>query len=171
MRGALYLCGFMGCGKTTVGRIAAEGLNLTFCDLDEHIEAYVGRSISDIVKADGIDRFRDLESELLGSVFSKSRAIVALGGGAVLRRENVALIKKRGILVFIDTDFSVCRERIKDDNNRPLAYEKTIDELEKLYNERKRIYLDNADYTVNGNTSVQALSEGIISIYNDYIQR
>ncbi|MCL1789391.1 MAG: shikimate kinase [Oscillospiraceae bacterium] len=166
----LYLCGFMGCGKTFAGKAVSERLGVPFADLDQIIETCTGQKIPDIIQGQGINRFRDLESEFLDSSDIKSCHIISLGGGAVLRSKNVTFIKQRGILVFIDTDFETCYLRIKGDPDRPLAYEKSRNELEELYQARKKIYLENAVYTVDGNTDIQTLTGRLMLIYHDNLQ-
>jgi shikimate kinase len=168
----LYLCGFMGSGKTVAGKIAAEKLKLPFIDLDNHIEKEQNRSVADTFAAHGEHYFRILETSAISAAsenFNKNNSggIIALGGGAVVKPENIIIINNLGVLVYIDVDFDICYERIKADPNRPIAKDKTKEELESLYLTRKQIYLKNAKYTINGNTSLENLSERIVKVYAD----
>jgi len=152
MKQIIFLCGFMGCGKTTLGRMAADKLNLPFIDLDKQIEDTHKKSIAEMFSDNGENYFRMLETSAITSVSEvlskKDGGIVALGGGAVIKPENVNIIKRFGILIFIDVEFEVCYERIKDNPARPLVKSHSREQLEQLYNERKPIYLKHALHTV-----------------------
>lgn len=162
----IFLCGFMGCGKSTVGKRLATLLKCDFIDMDNYIEEIEGRSISEIFAADGEKYFRDLETETIKK-FKNKGGVVATGGGALLREENGHAAKESGIPVFIDTKFSVCYNRIKGDKKRPIAFNSTRDELEKLYNKRKNLYIKNSLITVGGNIPVSAVAKEIINAINN----
>jgi shikimate kinase len=118
----IFLTGFMGSGKSTVGQALADLLGRPFLDLDTRIEAIANRSIPDIIASDGEERFRQIESETLRETAQMSNAIIALGGGAITREENRRLILDEGISVWLDTPFEVCWARIQEDDEvRPLA--------------------------------------------------
>lgn len=84
----IYLVGFMGAGKSTVGRLLARVLEREFLDLDEQIAAHANRSISEIFAAEGEEGFRERESTALRQIAQRQNLVIALGGGAVLRDEN-----------------------------------------------------------------------------------
>ena len=146
--GPIYLCGFMGCGKSTVGRRLASSLKCSFTDMDSYIEKEEGRSIREIFETDGEEYFRNLETETIKKLGNK-KGVIATGGGALLRAENGRAAKKFGVPVFIDTKFSICYNRIKGDKNRPLAYNSTREELKRLYYKRKNLYKKNSIITVS----------------------
>ena len=157
----------MGCGKSTVGKRLAQLLKLQFIDMDDYIEKKEGRSISEIFQTDGEEYFRDLETETIKE-FSDKQGVIATGGGALLREENGYVAKKYGIPIFIDTKFSICYNRIKGDKNRPLAFNSTSDELERLYDKRKGKYTKNSLITVSGNAPVHEVVKEIIKKINEY---
>lgn len=144
----IFLCGFMGCGKSTVGRLLARNMNMDFYDLDEYIVKNEGRSIPDIFSQDGEGYFRDLETKAIKSFADKKNCVIALGGGAVLRKENALAAKAQGEVVYIKADFDTCYKRICGDTNRPLASGADKESLEKRYNDREPVYSDAASVTV-----------------------
>ncbi|HWQ32943.1 MAG TPA: shikimate kinase [Blastocatellia bacterium] len=122
----IFLTGFMGSGKSTVGQALADLLGRPFIDLDTRIEAITNRSIPDIIASDGEERFRQLESETLREIAKMSNSVIALGGGAITREENRRLILDEGISVWLDAPFELCWQRIQQDENiRPLAPDET----------------------------------------------
>ena len=117
----IFLCGFMGCGKSTVGKILAKKMGCQCVDLDKYIEVTAGMSIPEIFDKYGEEHFRKLETEALAA-FADIGGVVATGGGALLSEENGKVAKRSGMVVFIDTYFNTCYGRIKNDPNRPIAY-------------------------------------------------
>jgi shikimate kinase len=160
----LYLCGFMGCGKSTSGMFAAQKLRVGFVDLDSYIEKSAMLSIPEIFAAHGESRFRELETAAITEASESISGIIALGGGAVIKPENITAINKYGVLVYIDTDFAACYERIKADPNRPLAA-KSREELETLYEARTQIYFKNAKHIIDGNAGLNTLTERVVKMY------
>lgn len=135
----IALCGFMGAGKTTQGKRLAEEIGLDFYDSDQAIEAEYGK-IS-LLFEKGERAFRDAETEVLKKL--PSLAVVALGGGAVLRQENVEILRKKYDIVFLDTPFCEIQKRLENDTTRPLA--KNKQDLLSLYNSRLEIYRQCSD--------------------------
>jgi shikimate kinase len=162
---SVYLCGFMGSGKTCAGRIAAEKLGIPFLDLDEYIEQREKRTIPKIFEESGEGYFRELEIAAISRM--TDGYIIALGGGAMVNRKNSVMINEYGVSVFIDVEFETCYERIKGDPNRPLAFKSSKKTLEKLYNDRKKSYVNNAVYTINGNIDAASLADCILAIYQE----
>ncbi|MCD8096017.1 MAG: shikimate kinase [Ruminococcus sp.] len=148
----VFLCGFMGSGKSTVGKELAMKLGRDFVDLDEYIVRQEVMSISEIFELKGEDYFRKLESHALASL-PCSVGVVATGGGTLLRDENSALARSLGSVVYIDTPFELCYARIKGDKRRPIAYNSTREQLLERYNQRSVIYRRNSDFCVDGSLS------------------
>ncbi len=151
MSGNLILCGFMGCGKTSVGRRTAKLLGLEFCDLDQYIQQKWGLSITEIFARYGEEGFRQRESQAVEEVAQLPGLIIASGGGTVLAEKNVkAFHKTGGHIVFLDTPLPALQERLKNDKRRPLLQvpdrRKVIAEL---YRKRIPLYRAAADVTVN----------------------
>jgi len=159
MNKSIFLCGFMGCGKSTIGRQIADEKLLPFIDFDEHLEIAAGSTIADTFSYFGESYFRKFESAELLKICTDIRAnrkvkVIALGGGTIISSQNSQLVYASGTAFFIDTDFDTCYDRIKDDPCRPLVT--TREELEELYNKRRPIYLKHAKYTVKGIEEIYA---------------
>lgn len=116
----LYLVGFMGCGKSTVGRRLAERLGAPFVDLDDEIERTSGKTVRAIFEESGEAGFRRLESEFLAATESLPAAVVATGGGCFTLEENRRSIGARGLAVFLDVTLDSVQARLKGKTDRPL---------------------------------------------------
>jgi len=116
----IFLVGFMGAGKTTVGRILALRLGWRYCDSDKVIETLAGKPVTDIFSEDGEEYFRRLESGTLRDLAGKEKQVVATGGGAVMRVKNMRAMKAGGATVYLKAPMSVIWERIKHSKTRPL---------------------------------------------------
>ncbi len=111
--GRIFLVGFMGSGKTTVGRILAERLGAPFVDLDLAFESMTGRTIREVFETHGEPWFREREAELLRGTASLPAAVVALGGGTFTFPENRDFVKAHGLSIFLDAPFPLIAERLK----------------------------------------------------------
>lgn len=161
----IYLCGFMGCGKTTVGRMVARRLGTECTDLDKYIETQAGMTIPEIFEKYGEEHFRALETQALGAF---EEGIIATGGGALLREENAKIARSRGKVIFIDTDFGTCYDRIKGDEHRPIVMRSTRDELLDIFNERRPIYRANSDMSIYGGMPAEAIALRILDSMGFY---
>jgi shikimate kinase len=141
----VYLYGFMGCGKSYIGRKSAFEAGLCFVDLDMYITEREGVQISAIFASGGEEHFRRVESSALSEV---SADVISLGGGTLTNPDAAAYAKENAVVIFIDTPFETCYERIKNDKNRPNAVNKSKDELLALYQAREKHYREAADYTL-----------------------
>ena len=142
----IYLCGFMGCGKSCIGRELASQLGMDFADLDEYIVSREGMSIPDIFEKHGEGHFRSLEAKYI--VEMPDNSVVALGGGAVINDNTAAAARSAGRVVFLDVDFDTCYERIKDDPNRPLAHNNPKEKVRELFEKRRPVYAERSDITI-----------------------
>lgn len=146
----IVLCGFMGSGKTTVGRKLARLTGLTHIDADIYLEKQSGKTIPQIFDEQGEQGFRDMETHYLREICSKQGVVISLGGGAVLRPENVEIIKQQGFLIHLDTPFFRIVKNLSGSVHRPLL-DNSGDKLaqtRRLYNERKNLYRRVADQSV-----------------------
>jgi shikimate kinase len=134
----VYLVGFMGAGKTTVGRRLAKRLGWRFEDLDERIEQREQRAIADIFRASGEPYFRALERDVLLSLLPLRGAVVATGGGTFEDPANRATRLADGTVVWLDLPLSRVLERLPPDGRRPLAADRTA--LEGLFTARQAAY-------------------------------
>ena len=136
---SIVLTGMPGCGKSTLGALLAKRLGRTLIDTDVEIEARTGTPIPEIFRTRGEPWFRDLETEIIREIAARDGAVIATGGGAVLRRENIDALKQTGVVVFLDRPL----ETLLPMADCPLA-----DDMEKLharYRERYAIYTATAD--------------------------
>jgi shikimate kinase len=121
----IYLAGFMGCGKSTVGRALADELGWNFFDLDHDIESSAGSNIGEIFDAEGEEMFRALESAALAkrvrAVESGHPQVIALGGGALMNDKNFELVINHGVVVWLDAPFDLIERRVAAESHRPLA--------------------------------------------------
>jgi len=117
---SIILIGFMGTGKTLVGRRLAEILGMTFIDTDTLIEEAVGMSIGQLFERHGEPYFRNLERQVVASISEDHSQVVATGGGVVLDGENVAHLKKMGTMIHLSARADVILDRIRNQSQRPL---------------------------------------------------
>ena len=144
----IVLSGMPGAGKSTVGRLLAQELNRPFFDLDEEIVRFAGRSIPEIFATDGEATFRNLETEVLREVLANQKGLVlATGGGAVLRDENVDLLHRNGKICFLDRPL----EALLPTSDRPLA--NSEEAIRRRYEERYERYCTTADYRIDADAS------------------
>jgi shikimate kinase len=137
----VFLTGFMGSGKTTVGRLLSQRLELPFIDLDQEIERRAGMTVKEIFQQGGEPLFRRLEHDALAaSVAVEREAVIATGGGTLTVDRNLRLLEGSGVSVWLDPPFSVITERIgglgKDD--RPLFRDES--QALALYRSRLPVY-------------------------------
>lgn len=151
----VYLMGYRGSGKTTVGRLLAQALDWPLIDTDDWIESGQGQSIRQIFAAQGESGFRDLEQATIVQVSSfLEPAVIALGGGAVLRPQNQQVIRETGRRVWLDASAEHLHERICADSStgerRPnLTDRGGFDEVAEILAVRRPIYSDLAELTVD----------------------
>lgn len=158
---AIFLCGFMGCGKSTISVTLAKYMGCTYCDTDSMIVKREGMTIPEIFEKKGEKYFRQAESTLIEEL-SDYKGIVSCGGGTMLDEKNAITARKNGIVIFINVPFEVCYERISGDSNRPIVVSKTKNELRELFNMRYNIYLKNSDYCIDIEGSPMEAAKSII---------
>ncbi len=145
------LVGYMGCGKTTVGKNLARICNMRFLDTDELIEEKQGRKISDIFATDGEQAFRDMETEVLQEMLEQKRTgfVISTGGGMPVREENRELLKKLGIVFYLKAKPDTVYERVKGDTKRPLLQcEDPLSRIRAMQEQREPAYREASDYIV-----------------------
>jgi shikimate kinase len=155
----IYLVGFMGAGKTSVGLRLAELLDWSFVDLDEEIEKGQGESIRSIFKIRGEARFRELERGELDKVSAGTRTVVALGGGTFCSDENRRIISSTGVSIWLDTPVETLYRRCAGDESRPLFTSRS--EMEQLLEKRRPFYEQSSLRIEAGDLSVDALARQI----------
>ena len=135
----IVLIGMPGCGKSASGRYLAQKMSRELIDTDKLITEKTGRTPDEIIRTDGEQAFRDIESEVIKEISVLQGVVISTGGGAVLRKENVDFLRENGRIYFIDRPL----DDIRVSSNRPLSSDRAS--LEKRYNERYEIYLSSCD--------------------------
>ncbi len=154
----IFLCGFMGCGKTTVGKLLAQIMNRDFIDMDEYIQKKAGRSIPEIFAEKGEDYFREIESRAVKEL-ALTGNVVACGGGAMLKSKNAKAAAENGIVVYMEENFETCYERIRNDPCRPIAVNNTKESLNGIYSDRVPVYEANSQIKIKCKASPAETAE------------
>ena len=166
MENNIILLGFMGCGKSTIGKILAKTLNLKFCDCDTLAEQRENTSVNEIFATKGEAYFRNLETEILKDVCSKKGQIIATGGGAVLKQENVDILRQNGLVIYLDVESDTVLERLKNDTTRPLLARKDKrSAIDQLLSFRKPLYEKAAHVTISADSEAEIVAKSICEIY------
>lgn len=138
----IYLLGFMGTGKTSVGKRLARRLNFTFLDSDCEIERQQSMEIKDIFSQFGEAKFRQLEREFIENGHKKNNCVVSCGGGLVCRDDMPELVKSKGVTVVLFSQPQEILERTSKNNKRPLLnVENPLERIKELLNERTPYYM------------------------------
>jgi len=158
----IVLCGFMGCGKSTVGKRLAARLHMTFTDMDSYIEEQAGRTISAIFEQDGEAAFREAEHRACVALGQEQGLVIATGGGAVLRPDNVEALRANGTVVFLNVDVQTVLKRLKNDTSRPLLQRPDKeDAVRTLMQQRLPLYRAAAAVTVDADADADAVAATI----------
>lgn len=145
----IYLIGFMGTGKSTVGTMLAETLGTKCIEMDELIQKRQQMSITEIFDAFGERYFRDLETELLHSLVDEEQIVVSCGGGSVLRNENAEIMKQSGRIILLTASPETVYKRVRDSKTRPILNgHMSIAEIRSLMEKRKVRYDAVADVKI-----------------------
>lgn len=144
---SIVLIGYMGAGKSAIGRMLSSELKLRFVDLDRLIEKKEGTSISEMFNSKGEEYFRLVENRILLELsLEKSPVILATGGGIVEKEENYEPLKKIGTVFFLHNDIDILWKRVGKDQRRPLSLD--YDSFVERYNSRLEKYRKLADYEI-----------------------
>ena len=145
---AIILCGFKSCGKTYFGKNLSQELGVNFIDTDELITKE--GNVRELALFLGERKFRDLESFAIASLRIDDQAVIATGGGVVLRKSNIDSLKNLGSIVYLKCDKSVIKERIVKNGVPSFLDPDNLDEsFEKMYQEREPLYMSVSDYIVS----------------------
>jgi shikimate kinase len=146
----IYLAGFMGSGKSTIGPILANTLGWDFYDLDKVIEENEGKRIKEIFATKGENYFRKIERDLLQKISKEQKVIISLGGGTLTNEENLVFLKKNGRIFYLKASEEAIYKRLKYKRDRPSLHingdfpetkEQLMELINKLLNEREKFYL------------------------------
>jgi shikimate kinase len=156
------LTGMMGAGKSTVARLLAERLGRRLADTDDELRRWTGRSIPELFASHGEAGFRDLERQVVEELATFHDLVISLGGGAVLRDDNVASLLLTGVLVHLDAPPEVLAARLEGDDDRPLLADDLDGQLRRTHAERYARYLDVADLTLDATRSPDIVAQDVL---------
>jgi len=162
----IVLTGFMGAGKTTIGKALAKMLHMKLVDVDEEIEISQKITINDIFRIYGEPYFRDIETAMIKKLSHNKNCIISTGGGAVLRDENMEALKENGIVFCLDANAETILERTSNNQDRPLLkVESPKKKIEELLAHRRPFY-EKAGIMIetDGKTPLQ-IAEEIMELY------
>jgi shikimate dehydrogenase len=158
----IVLIGMPSSGKSTIARMSSAQLNKDLIDIDAQIEMRAGVKISEIFKDKGEDFFRTLEEEVIEDMARLSGKIIATGGGAILRENNIKRLKRNGVIVFVDRPL----ENLRPTSDRPLASDFEL--MKKRYDERYPMYLKHADIHLKTTQVKEENRDNLIKLFNEY---
>lgn len=146
----IVLVGFMGCGKTTIGKKLARVNDYMFIDMDDEIVNRAGMKITEIFEKYGEAEFRKMETELCRELSNRRGCVIATGGGVIKNETNMELLKKNGVVLYLKASPEHIYNNIKNDRSRPLLnggnkMQKIIDMME----ERRPLYEERSDLTAD----------------------
>ncbi len=144
----IILCGFMGSGKTTLGKRLSEHFGMELLDTDSEIVKRENRSIADLFSSDGEAYFRQLETELIKELTGRENLVISLGGGLAVQEQNHPYLKAAGKVILLDCGIEETLNRIMGDGSRPLTKNGKQDIIDR-YNFRKPIYEEVADIIID----------------------
>lgn len=158
----IVLCGFMGSGKSTIGKLLSRKMGMAFIDLDDYIEKRESKSVSQIFADSGEDYFRQLERDAVKELAYKKSIILATGGGTLTFRENVDILRNAdNKIILLDLPVEVVEQRLQGDTKRPLLNRPDKAKvMRELYEKRLPLYRNAADIAVNAaNAPMQVCME------------
>lgn len=161
----IVLTGFMGAGKSTVGRRLGERLGMDVVDTDDLVEEMAGMRISAIFSTFGEAYFRELEANAVARVSEREDRVIVTGGGVVLRKENIANLRRKGVIVYLHAEPEVIYERIKGERHRPLL--QVEDPLARI----RELLACRAPYYAENDLRVDTSSKTIEEVVNEVAEK
>jgi shikimate kinase len=162
----LYLVGFMGTGKSTVGRQVAKQLGFQFLDSDHEIERGQGKAVSKIFSEEGEARFRALEREFIESGHPADRCVIACGGGLVVPDGMLDLLRRKGVVVCMHAPIETILQRTMHTNHRPLLQvENPEQRLRDLYAQRESIYRRTGTMVLTDRRPLREIAGHVLRVY------
>jgi shikimate kinase len=162
----LYLVGFMGTGKSTVGRQVAKQLGFQFLDSDHEIERGQGKAVSRIFAEDGEARFRALEREFIAQGHPTEKCVIACGGGLVVPEGMLELLRQRGVVICMHAPIETILQRTMHANHRPLLQvENPEQRLRDLYAQREAIYRRTGTMVLTDSRPLREIAAHVMRVY------
>lgn len=160
---SIVFIGFMGVGKTTVGRVVAKKLYRDFIDIDEEIEKEYKMPVSQIFSSIGEKAFREKEKNMIKNLCNQKMKIISLGGGAFLQEEIKQECLSKCLVFFLDLSWENWKDRISLlIDSRPVLQGKTIEEIEELFYNRQKIYSVHHSKVITDNQDVEEIADYIV---------
>lgn len=163
MKRNIILCGFMGCGKSTLGPKIAQKTGYEFIDMDCYIEKKRGLTVPEIFQRLGEPEFRRIEQQICRELAQKNGLVIATGGGALVNSENAEILRSSGTIVLLDVPLPVLQQRLKTDAGRPLLQKPNRAQvIAELFQKRMPLYRRVADLSVDAGAPSQAVVDRVI---------
>lgn len=163
----IILCGFMGCGKSTVGKLLAKKTGMTFVDMDTYIEQQSGMTVKEIFDKFGESHFRDLEHQACIELSQSGNKVIAAGGGTLTFDRNISVLKEKGKIILLEVSYPHLCSRLQNDNTRPLLQcENRNEKIKELLDKRMPVYKKAADIIIDGNYVPNKVVPQIIEAIN-----
>ena len=160
----IFLCGFMGCGKSTIGSLLARKTGMSFVDLDAYIEKKENKTVNQIFADSGEDYFRMKEREAVQELAGKKGLVIAAGGGTLTFPENVEVFRRSCLIVLLDIPVEVAAKRLQYDTTRPLLARPDKEQvIRELYDKRLPLYHAAAELVVNADDSPMQVCMAIMA--------
>ncbi|MFX1255575.1 MAG: shikimate kinase [Promethearchaeota archaeon] len=169
MKTNIALIGFMGTGKSTIGKLLAKKLDKTFIEIDELIEDQAGKPIFRIFEKNGELEFRKLEIEVTKNVANRNNVVISCGGGIVLNKINIDRLKKNALIILLTASPQTILKRTSNDSKRPLL--NTLDrktQIINLLNSRNPLYKSAADFVID--TTTLSVDEVVNKIVQSFLK-
>ena len=163
MMRSLVLVGFMGAGKSKIGRSLAEKLKMDFVDADRLIEQDHGCSIAEIFRQHGEEHFRRAERNMILRLIGKETSVIAVGGGAFVNDEVRQTLIAKAVTIWLDTPFELVLPRLKSSQSRPLASTRSEAELKALYEERRGAYRQAHIHIDTSDADIERIVDDIVA--------
>jgi len=159
MKQNLVLIGMPGSGKTTIGLLLSQHLNLSYIDIDAAVEEKSKKKISQLFEVSE-EHFRNVETAVTKEIAQKENVLISTGGGVILREENMKALRETGLVLFIDRPVEKIAEDVVTET-RPLLREEGLNSLKRLYTERVDLYHKYADIIVENQSTPEEVIEKI----------
>lgn len=150
MKDNIALIGFMGSGKTTIGRLLAKALDMKYIDIDREIERIEKRPVTEIYKEKGEDYFKDLERKIIAEESLENNIVISTGGDSIIDNKNIKSLKETSFVVYLNCSIGCIYERVKDKTHRPLLnVDNLYETIVELYEKRRILYEISCDFIVD----------------------